>query len=817
MKNLKSGLLLILALATWPLMAQTEWYNQAQARIDTLRKGNFTLRVKTPEGAGLTDSIRVVMKKHEFSWGYAVDLSGGGGDDWQKAIMLRYCNFGVNTNSFKWSGIEANKGNLTYGTFDRNVAWFRYLGWGVKGHTLLWGGSATDSHANPQWVLDLKTTPKLMNEACKERVTRDISKYKGIVNEYDVMNEATHVTFLQQTIGDSLNWNCYKWAHAADPTAKMYFNDYNIIEYGNQTDNFVTLLRRIIDNKGPVSGVGTQSHIGSTVDLNGFKTNLDKLAQFGLPIKVTEFDMNFGDGTVMTPALEKQYADEMGKMLRLCFSYPAMEGFIFWGMTGAWAKGVINPYRDDKTFRLAADTIHNLIKKQWSTDVKGKLDENGEFSFKGYYGTYEVQVKIGDEWKKLNASCIKANKGKTFDLSTGNASYIPPTLQEVTVVEPNQIHLRFDKVMSNPASKYSYFKVFNSQNSSVTSAALKPGDSKTVVLYLNSIISKRDYIPVAYLGNLTSSYTSYDGAVLEPFGYELTSNVSFITGFTASSSPSGRYIELSFPDELLASSVVLSDYVVTINGTRASLRSASLGTNKKVVQLELEKPLTKGTESILASYSNGSLKRLDGRFVAPFKSYSNTIAASNTVVPPKIDAVNVLSTGTSMNLSFNVEMGDATGLDSCFSLYSKLGQTYQVISATTQALKTKIVLKLSTPIYKGDSLSLMYTGNALSSLNGVQLENFTSSVANNSRTALTDVDDVTVSVTPNPFEDQLIVNHNGKYKTLVVTNLDGRVMLQQVLISTSREVISTSTWEQGVYMLTLTDGKTSTSLKVVKK
>lgn len=809
----------MLALATWPLMAQTStaWYNQAQARIDTLRKGNFTISVKTPEGASLTDSVRVVMKKHEFSWGYAVDLNGWGGDDWQKAIMLRYCNFGVNTNSFKWSGVQANQYNFTYDTFDRTVAWFRYLGWGTKGHTLLWGGSATDSHANPQWVLDLKTDPKKMNEACKERIIRDVTKYKGKVMEYDVMNEATHVTFLQQTIGDSLNWNCYKWAHAADPSAKLYFNDYNIIEYGNQTDNFVTLLQRIIDNKGPVSGIGTQSHIGSTVNLDGFKTNLDKLAQFGLPIKVTEFDMNFGDGTVMTPALEKQYAEEMGKMLRLCFSYPAMEGFIFWGMTGAWAKGVINPYRDDKTFRLAADTIHNLIKKQWSTDVKGKLDENGEFSFNGYYGTYEVQVKIGDEWKKFNASCIKANKGNTIDFSTGNASNIPPTLQEVSIVGTNQIHLRFDKVMSNPASKYSYFKVFNSQNTAVSSAALKAGDSKTVVLYLNSSIEKREYIPVAYLGNLTSSYTSYDGAVLEPFGYELTSNVSFITGFTAASSPSGRYVELTFPDALIDSSAVASDYVVTINGSRASLRSASLGTSKNVVRLELTNPLTKGTEMILVSYSNGSLKRFDGRYVATFNSYANTLIATNTVVPPKLQSANVLSGGTTMNLSFNVEMADATGLDSCFSLYSKMGETYQFISATTQSLKTKIVLKLSTPIYKGDSISLIYSGKALSSLNGVQLEPFTGSVANNSRTALTDVNDVTVSATPNPFTNQLVVNHNGKYKTLVVTNLEGRVMWQQTLASTTRETISTSTWEQGVYMLSLSDGKKSTSLKVVKK
>ncbi len=817
MKNNKIWLLLVLSVATWSLTAQTQWYNTAQARIDTLRKGNFTVRVKTPEGASLTDSVRVVMKKHEFSWGYAVDLYGNSGDDWQKAIMLRYCNFGVNTNSFKWSGIQANQYNLTYGTFDRTIEWFRYLGWGTKGHTLLWGGSATDSHANPQWVLDLKNDPQKMNEACKERVTRDIGKYKGVVEEFDVMNEATHVTFLQQTIGDSLNWNCYKWAHAANPSAKLYFNDYNIIEYGNQTDNFVSLTQRILDNGGPISGIGTQSHIGSTVNLEGFKTNLDKLAQFGLPIKVTEFDMNFGDGTVMTPALEKQYADEMGKMLRLCFSYPAMEGFIFWGMTGAWAKGVINPYRDDRTYRLAADTIYNLIKKQWSTDVRGTFDENGEFSFNGYYGTYEVQVKMGDEWKKFDVSCIKANKGMTFDLSTGNVSNIPPTLQEVTIVEPNQIHLRFDKVMSNPASKYTYFKVFNSQNSSVTSAALKTDDSKTVVLTLNSTIKKNDYIPVAYLGNLTSSYTSYDGAVLEPFGYQLPSNISYITGFTASSSANGRYIEVSFPEDLLDSSVVASDFAVTINGTRTSLTSAKLATDKKVVRLELGNPLTKGTESILVRYNYTTLRRLDGRYLAPFKSYTNTVTAKNTVVPPQLISANVISTGAVLTMVFNVDMAEAAGLDSCFSLSSTMNKTYKIASAKTQSLKTKIVLTLSTPINMGDTVAVTYAGNALTSYNGIQLENCSVTIKNNSRTNLVDVNDATVTATPNPFTDQLIINHSGIYKTVVVTDMSGRVIFQKSITSNTSEVISTSTWKSGVYMLLLSDGKKSTNLKVIKK
>lgn len=802
----------MLALTVFPLMAQTDWYNNAQARIDTLRKGNFTINVKTPEGVSLTDSVRVVMKKHEFSWGYAVDLYGGSGDDWQKSIMLRYCNFGVNGNSFKWSSIQPNAGAPNYSGYDNTIAWFQEIGWGFRAHTLLWGGtSVSDTHAIPQWVMDQRSTPKVMTATCSTRVAREVTHYKGIVKEYDVMNEPTHANYLQSVVGDSINWNCFKWAHAADPSAKLFLNDYNIIEYGNQTDNFVNLAKRILQKGGPIGGLGTQSHIGNTVNLDGFKTNLDKLASVGLPLKVTEFDMNFGDGTVMTVALEKQYADEMGKMLRLCFSYPAIEGFIFWGMTGAWAKGVINPYRDDRTYRMAADTINNLINKQWRTEVKGKLNEEGMYTFNGYYGDYEVQVKMGNEWKKFDVSCVKAKKGDTLNLVSNTVKAVCPTLQEITLVEPNQIHLRFDKNMSNPSAKASYFKVFDSKTNGISSASLKSGDAKTVVLTLNNSIGKRDYIPVAFFGNSYSPYTSFDGGVLKPFGGEIATNLSWEL-ISAATSTNGRQVKLEFFNNLMESSIEAADFSVTINSKLSPISSVTVGSSKNVLLLELTNPITKGTDVVRVTY-NGSLRRFDGRYVAAL----NARSATNSVVAPKLVAAKTMMTGKTIFLSFNVDMSSATGLDSCFTLSSSKGNKYVVTKATTSSKKTEISLTLESPIYQGDVVLLSYKGSALTSFEGVPLANFTYSVSNNSVTDLMTVNDVAVAVTPNPFTDKLLINHNGNYTTLLVTDLEGRVVLQQAITSKVSETLSTSSWEKGVYMIVLSDGKKQTSLKVVKK
>src|SRR5659263_338397 len=173
--------------------------------------------------------------------------------------------------------MEANKGNLTYSPFEYTNNWFKSVGWDMRAHTLLWGAyNVTDYHAIPKWVMDLSSTPKAMYEACKTRVIREVTRYKGIVKEYDVINEPTHAKYLQSIVGDSINWNCFKWAHEADPAARLFVNDYNIIEWQGQTDDFVALVKKMLLNGAPITGIGSQCHIGSSVDLTNFKTRFDQ-------------------------------------------------------------------------------------------------------------------------------------------------------------------------------------------------------------------------------------------------------------------------------------------------------------------------------------------------------------------------------------------------------------------------------------------------------------------------------------------------------------------------------------------------------------
>jgi uncharacterized repeat protein (TIGR02059 family) len=969
MKRLLFGFFLLLTL---PVMAQTAWYNSAQARIDTLRKGPFAVRVVDALGAPIQDSVRVVLKKHAFPWGYAVDLSYGStsvtanrsstssgitsvygdndaykaerwgkyfayylpatsgksyrlilkfaelyfsaansrlfdvyidgvrvlnnfdkyalangkfvaldstfnvtatsnrikvefyalkdnasinalellestgasalrvwagssvlslngksylsddaylstaagsriatADDWTKSIMLRYCNYGVCGNQFKWSGIEPNKGVLNYAPFESTFNWFKSVGWDMRAHTLLWGAyDETDYHSLPKWVMDLRSNPKSMYDTCLMRVRREVTRYKGVVKEYDVMNEPTHAKVLRTTVGDSINWNCFKVAHAADPNARLFVNDFNIIEWQNQTDDFVNLVRTMLNNGAPVTGIGAQCHIGSSVDLTNFKSRFDQLAQFGLPIKVTEFDMNAKSLT------EQQYAVEMAKMMRLCFSHPAIEGFIFWGLTEpTWADGIINVIREDKTTKIAADTIYKLIHEEWHTDVAGTTDVNGMFSFKGYYGDYDVLVKVNGTWKRFPLSCLKVDAGKTFNVVSTDGVAPRPVFKRMRIVAPNQIYLTFDAPMSNPSAQASNFRVFDQKLNYIASAALKGDDSTTIVLTTGSTVDEKDYLPVSYMGGTVASSR---GGLLAPTGL-LFDDRSKPTYLSASTNVSGTAIQLNFDTKLVDSTVVAPSFVVSLNGKRDTVTAATLSVSKDYCLLTLKDQVSRSSDVVTISYVPGNLTRVDQLYVASFQSRPVT----KNIDVPLVASAAVNTAGTKIFFTFDQTMTMPVNPESFFSIKTYSGRNVGVQKIDPYGTdKRSFLLTLSTPVLKGDSIWLNYTPGNLCATTGVFVDAFKYK-ANNMSIVTTDVDRVGSKAAfayPSPFRDVLNVNSEGGYTQASLFDLNGTRCLNRSILVNGETQIATQTLPAGAYMLVLSKSSgEKVSFKVVKE
>ena len=855
--------------------AQTDgWYESAQTRIDTLRKGNFTFRIIDNYGTGMQDSVKIIHKKHEFPWGTAIDLkynvgnsyssanpviaasdseiyrterwapylayylpaekgenykltlqlaenyfssanarlfdvyvdgqkvmtidkyvlaggkhlavdttitvnaintsikvefsaikdnasvmglvlSDGGGnpvlrlncggsamstesgntymsdlnyldksattigtssDDWVKSVMLKYCNYGVCGNQFKWSGLEPSQGKLNYGPFENTLEWFQEVGWNMRAHTLLWGGtSSTDYHQLPKWVGEL--SPEAMYDTCKLHVMREVTRYKGIIKEYDVLNEPTHATFLQSKVGDSINWNCFKWAHEADSNARLFVNEYNIVEWQDQTDAFIAFVKKILQHGAPVHGIGSQCHMGTSIDVPKIKARFDQLAQFGLPIKITEFDMAANNMTQQNQAIETS------KMMRLAFSHPAIEGFVFWGLTDpAWVPSIGNLINEDRTPKIVADSVYHLIHEVWSTHITDMTDATGSYSFNGYYGDYEILVKAGETWKKFNVSCNKADEDVIIVLNEGDGLATSPVLKKVRINAPTGLELTFDKSMADPSAEARNYKVFDKESNFVKTASLKDGDSTTIVLTMNSPITEKSYIPVSYFpGNQTSA----DGGDLATFGPTLDETLTPVY-VSATTGTDGKTITITCNKKLAEPSITMSDFIVKVNGINNVITQAGLNTSLTTLNLTLTNQIIKSTDVITITYQPGSLQTTDSLFVTAF----NLKPVTNRVVVPAFISAVTGTNGSTIQIDFDQLMADPIGQESDF-MVTVNGIRNEVVSAHLLSTNNrKVILTLSSVICSGDELSISYNQGSLVSSIDVPVPAFSSSVTN---------------------------------------------------------------------------------------
>ncbi|HEX2933902.1 MAG TPA: endo-1,4-beta-xylanase [Bacteroidales bacterium] len=434
-------------------------------------------------------------------------------DQWEKATMYKYFNFGVSGNSFKWSGIQPQHTAPNYTNFENAVAWTKKVGWELRAHTLLWGGyEYSGDHEMPRWVKDLPT-PQAITDTCKMRVIREVTRYKGIIQEYDVMNEPLHAKYIASVVGDSINWNCFKWARSADPDAQLFINDYNVEYNWGDAAKYRDLILKIKQMGGSVTGVGMQAHYwdGFRVNVDELVKNVNIVAEAGLPIRFTEYDYA-GDIT------QPQQTEDFIKVLTVAFSHPSISGMICWGLSdkGAWRENT-GLFEANHKPKLAADTLLYYTKTKWATNFDTELTNGNTHAFKAYYGYYTVEATFNNTIKVFTVPCIKANKGSVFILNEVDAVLRGPKLISAIMNGNNAIKLKFDKPLQSNSIRKSDFKFFSNYKIGINNIQIDPNNSNTLIISLSANVTFGDYISVSYFpGNLEA----IDGSKAEAFGSE---------------------------------------------------------------------------------------------------------------------------------------------------------------------------------------------------------------------------------------------------------------------------------------------------------
>jgi endo-1,4-beta-xylanase len=410
----RSILLALILLAAGLSAGAQPTSQQVDAEIQKHRKGSIVIHA--PPGTQVT----VEQQRHEFWFGAALANQAFNGRmssadrDKYLSIFLSNFNSAVTENALKWHDMEPRRGEVNYATVDAMLKWTDQQQIPLRGHNIYWG----IPNRVQNWLKELPDDQLL--EAIKQRAFDVGRRYRGRFAEYDLNNEMIHGNYYEERLGENITLHMARWVKEADPKAVLYLNDYDILT-GRRLDDYLRHIRKLLDQEVPIDGIGVQGHLhAESFEPKALHHALEKLSAFGLPIRITEFNMPgqrsrfYKDRNLrMTPDEERAKAESLVEYYRICFAYPQVEGILMWGFwEGANWIPVSSLYRRDWTPLPAADAYRDLVFGQWWTNWRGRTDSEGKCVVSAFYGQHIV--KAGDKQETVNLRKADGQQKITF-------------------------------------------------------------------------------------------------------------------------------------------------------------------------------------------------------------------------------------------------------------------------------------------------------------------------------------------------------------------------------------------------------------------
>lgn len=240
-----------------------------------------------------------------------------------RADFGTYWNQITGENEHKWSSVEGTRDRMSWTGGDRVANYAKTAGIPWKFHTLVWGSQY------PGWITGLSQAEQL--EEITEWFDASKAKYPDLPM-IDVVNEAmpSHAPppFKNALGGDGAtgyDWiiKAFQMARERWPNAILIYNDYNNVEYNNDVNWTIGLVKKMLEVKAPIDAIGMQAHDAYRIQTSALKSNLDKLAALGIPLFVTEYDIGYADDTQQLNSIKDQFP--------VFWNHPSVVGVTYWG------------------------------------------------------------------------------------------------------------------------------------------------------------------------------------------------------------------------------------------------------------------------------------------------------------------------------------------------------------------------------------------------------------------------------------------------------------------------------------------------------
>lgn len=282
-----------------------------------------------------TNSLRSLAQKRGIGMGTAVSLRPLRNSMSYRTVLVREFNMLTPENEMKFESIHPQQNRYNFVAADTLVAFAKVNQMQVRGHTLVWHKQLSD------WLIQGEWTREKLMTILRQHIDKVVSHYDGKVVAWDVVNEAIadngslRQSIWLKGIGPEYIELAFRWAHAADPQARLFYNDYGGEALGKKSDAIYALVKDLLQRDVPIHGVGLQMHISINNPPNpeDVAANIKRLGELGLEVEITEMDVKIHDGTGTREEKLTAQADVYRNMLRVCLDAANCKAFVTWGFT----------------------------------------------------------------------------------------------------------------------------------------------------------------------------------------------------------------------------------------------------------------------------------------------------------------------------------------------------------------------------------------------------------------------------------------------------------------------------------------------------
>jgi endo-1,4-beta-xylanase len=317
-----------------------------------------------------------------FKMGVAVNNRNIKGDDGEH--ILKHFNSITPENAMKMGPIQPIENHFYWKDSDEIVDFATTNNLKIRGHALCW------HEQTPKWIFTDNSGNDVSKEVLLKRlenhITAVVSRYKGKIYAWDVVNEAIDDNpnnLLRNSkwfeiCGEDFISKAFEYAHAADPDALLFYNDYNS-EVPEKRERIYKLLKKLVDQGVPIHGVGLQAHwsLQEPTEKN-LRDAIDRYSSLGLKLEFTELDMSIypwekerrelrpNESDSFTADLEKKQAERYAMVFKVFREYKDhITNVTFWNVSDRYSWLDTYPVRGRKNYPLLFDEQLQPKKAFW--------------------------------------------------------------------------------------------------------------------------------------------------------------------------------------------------------------------------------------------------------------------------------------------------------------------------------------------------------------------------------------------------------------------------------------------------------------------